>query len=132
MPAAQDWPKMTWVVDNRVESNPVPLSTLPLPPVEEYRDRGGRFGSHNIHENRPGPSFRSETLVFSTFFNGGLRGYDISNPYQPKEVATFVPDAPEGSRIPATQINDVHVDENGIVYAVERMTGGIHILALDL
>ncbi len=132
MPAAQDWPKMTWVLDNRVEGNPVPLSTLPLPPVEDYRDRGGRFGSHNIHENRPGPSFRSETLVFSTFFNGGLRGYDISNPYQPKEVATFVPDAPEGSRIPATQINDVHVDENGIVYAVERMAGGIHILELDL
>jgi len=132
MPAAQDWPKMTWVLDNRVEGNPVPLSTLPLPPVEDYRDRGGRFGSHNLHENRPGPSFRSETLVFSTFFNGGLRAYDISNPYQPKEVATFVPDAPEGSRIPATQINDVHVDENGIVYAVERMAGGIHILELDL
>lgn len=131
-PAAADWPKLTWIVDNRVETNPVSIGSMPMPPVEEFRDRGGRFGSHNLHENRPGPAFRSETLIFATFFNGGVRGFDISNPYQPREVASFVPDAPEGSRVPATQINDLYVDENGILYAAERMGGGIYILELDI
>ncbi len=131
-PEARDWPKLTFVVDNREETNPVPISTLPMPPVEEYRSRGGRYGSHNLHENRPGPAFRSDTIVFTTYFNGGVRVYDTANPYQPQEIGCFVPDAPEGSRVPATQINDVYVDENGIVYAAERLTGGIHILELDL
>lgn len=48
-----DWPKLTWVVDNRDETNPVPISTLPLPPVEVFGKRGGRYGSHNLHENPP-------------------------------------------------------------------------------
>lgn len=124
----QDWPKLTWVLDNRDERNPVSIATFPLPDVEEFRNRGGRYGSHNLHENRPGPSFRSDTIVFATFFNGGVRVFDISNPYRPEEIAYFVPEAQEGSRVPATQINDVYVDENGIVYAVERLAGGLHIL----
>ena len=31
-------------------------------------------------------------IVFGTFFNGGLRAFDLDNPYQPKEVAYFVPE----------------------------------------
>jgi hypothetical protein len=31
--------------------------------------------------------------VLGTFFKGGLRAYDISDPYQPKEVGIFVPPA---------------------------------------
>ena len=30
----KDWPKLTWVFDMRNEKNIVPISTLPLPPVE--------------------------------------------------------------------------------------------------
>lgn len=124
-----DWPKLTWVLDARNETNLVPISTLPMPPVETYARKGGRFGSHNLHENRPGEtSFRSDTFVFATFFNGGVRAYDTSNPLQPKEVASFVPSAPTGSRASAVQINDVFVDEKGIVYAVDRFAGGLYIL----
>ncbi|MCS0494751.1 hypothetical protein NVS89_06545 [Ancylobacter sp. MQZ15Z-1] len=125
----KDWPKLTWVVDARRETNLVPIATLPLPAVEEYGPRGGRYGSHNLHENRPGEvSFKSDTLIFGTYFNGGLRVHDLSNPLQPKEVAAFVPPAPAGSRVPAVQINDVFVDENMLVYAGERQTGGLYIL----
>ena len=53
---------------------------------------GGRYGAHNMWENRPGPAFHSSTLLFSTWFGGGLRVHDLSNPFQPKEVASFVPD----------------------------------------
>jgi hypothetical protein len=124
-----DWPKLTWVLDARNETNLVPISTLPMPPVDTFARKGGRFGSHNLHENRPGEtSFRSDTLVFATFFNGGVRVFDTSNPLQPKEVAGFVPPAPAGSRVGAAQINDVFVDENGIVYAVDRFGGGLYVL----
>ena len=41
------------------------------------------------------PSWQSEDIVLGTFFNGGLRAYDISNPYQPKEVGAFVPPPPK-------------------------------------
>lgn len=127
-----DWPKLTWVVDARREDNLVPIATLPLPPVEAYAQRGGRYGSHNLHENRPGDaSFRSDTLIFGTFFSGGLRAYDISNPLQPREVAAFVPPAPHNSRVSSVQINDVYVDDNAIVYAAERHTGGVYILEPD-
>ncbi|MDA0239201.1 MAG: hypothetical protein O3A84_04120 [Proteobacteria bacterium] len=82
-----DWPKLTWVVDARDESNLVPVSTLPIPHPDEFKDRGGRYGSHNLHENRPGPAFRSSNTIFATFFNGGVRAFDITNQYQPKEIA---------------------------------------------
>lgn len=130
--AAGDWPKLTWVVDARDESNLVPISTLPMPPVEEFRNRGGRYGSHNLHENRPGPAYRSNNIVFSTFFNGGVRVYDLTNPYQPQEIAYFIPEAPEGSRAGAVQINDVYVDENKVVYAVDRFAGGLYILEMEI
>ncbi len=130
--AGEDWPKLSWVVDIRDETNPVPISTLPMPPLEEFAGRGGRYGSHNLHENRPGPSYRSDTIVFATFFNGGLRVYDTSNPYRPEEIAFFIPEAPEGSRAGAVQINDVYVDENRIVYAVDRHTGGLYVLEMEI
>ncbi len=128
----QDWPKLTWVLDARKEDNLVPISTFPLPPVEDFGRRGGRYGSHNLHENRPGPAFRSSTIIFGTYFNGGVRVFDTSNPYQPKEIAYFVPKTPEGSRAGEIQINDVYVDENQLVYAVDRFAGGLYILEADI
>ena len=128
-----DWPKLVWVVDARNEKNPVPIGTFPSPPVEVFAKRGGRFGAHNLHENLPIPtSFRSETLIIGTFFNGGVRVFDTSNPYQVQEVAYFVPGAPKLSPSGAIQINDVFVDENRIVYAQDRFGGGLYILEMTI
>ena len=125
----EDWPKLTWVVDARVESNLVPVATLPLPPADAFIKRGGRYGSHNLHENLPGPcSFRSENVVFGTFFNGGVRAFDLSNPLQPKEAGYFVPGVPSLAPKGSAQINDVWVDENRLVYAVDRFGGGLYTL----
>jgi hypothetical protein len=99
--------------------------------MEDYAI-GGRYGAHNLHENRPGPSFVSSDLVFGTYFGGGLRVHDISDPLQPKEVASFIPDPPEGSPMKAAMINDVYVDENRLVYAVDRFAGGLYVLELTL
>ena len=35
--AGGDWPKLVWVVDVREETNPVPIATCPLPPLDESR-----------------------------------------------------------------------------------------------
>jgi hypothetical protein len=129
----KDWPKLVWVVDVRDETNPVPIATCPLPPVGEFAGRGGRYGAHNLHENRPAPgAWTSETLVVGTFFNGGVRVFDLSDPFRPEEVASYIPAPPRGSRAGAVQINDVFVDERGVVYAVDRFTGGLYVLELDL
>jgi hypothetical protein len=70
--------------------------------------------------------------VIGTFFNAGLRVYDLRDPYRPEEVAVFVPDAPPGSTLGAIQLNDVFVDDRAIVYTVDRLTGGLYVLELSL
>jgi hypothetical protein len=70
--------------------------------------------------------------VVGTFFNGGVRVYDVSDPFRPREVAYHVPAAPRGSRAGAIQINDVFVDERGIVYAVDRLAGGLYVLEMTI
>ena len=130
---AADWPKLMWIVDARVETNLVPIATLPLPPVEAFAKRGGRFGAHNIYENYPAAcAWRSDQIIVGTFFNGGVRVYDISNQYQPREIAYFVPGAPPLSPKGAIQMNDVYVDDRGIVYAVDRFSGGLYVLEMNI
>jgi hypothetical protein len=48
-----------------VPENPISISTLPISAEIDYAKKGGHFGPHNLHENRPG-SFVSETLIFAT------------------------------------------------------------------
>ena len=126
-----DYPKLVWLMDNRLETNPVIISTLPMQDTDDFFNRPGRYGAHNIHENRPGPlSLRSDTLVYATFFNAGIRVFDTTNPFQPQEVAYYIPQIPEGAD--ANGINDVHVDENGIMYVVDRLQGGLYILEMNI
>jgi len=130
--AGKDWPKLIWILDMRDEKSLVSISTCPMPPVEAFKDRGGRFGAHNIHENVALPTaWQSDQIVLGTFFNGGLRAYDISNAFQPKEVAAFVPPPPKGTPAGAVQLNDVFVDERQTVYTVDRHTGGLYTLEMD-
>ena len=128
-----DWPKLVWVVDVRSEAHPLPISTFPMPPAEAFTKRGGRFGAHNLHENLPLPtSFRSDTIIVGTFFNGGVRVFDTSDPYRVEEIAYYVPGAPRLSPAGAIQLNDVFVDDRQIVYTIDRFGGGLYILEMTL
>jgi hypothetical protein len=130
---AGDWPKLVWILDGRDERHLVSIGTLPMPPVDAFKSRGGRYGAHNLHENPPVPgAWKSENIVLGTFFNGGVRAYDLSDPYSPREIAYFVPQAPEGSKIGAVQINDVFVDDRGIVFTVDRHNGGLYALEMKV
>ena len=117
-------PHMIRIVDITDEAEPKVRSVCPTP-GEEFCLRGLRYGAHCLHENRPN-SYRSDTLIFASYFNAGLRVYDTSDPDVPTEVAHFIPSSPPDQT--ATQINDLFVDENLDIYVTDRVNGGVYIL----
>jgi hypothetical protein len=132
-PKAEDWPKLVWILDNHEETKPVPIATCPMPPLKTFARRGGRFGAHNLHENRPvRGAWRSERFVVGTFFNGGVRVFDLANPFRPVEVASAVPPPPRKSPARAIQLNDVFVDDRGVLFTVDRMIGGLYAYELKV
>jgi hypothetical protein len=74
---------------------------------------------------RPG-SFSDPDLVYLTYFGGGLRAYDISDPHNPVEVAYLVPAPPAGRN--SIQFNDVTATEDGLVYVTDRHGDGLYIV----
>ena len=64
--------------------------------------RSGTFGPHNLYENRPA-GFQSETTIFATYNNAGVRVFDIANQFAPRELASWVPPAPAKADRPAAQ-----------------------------
>ena len=128
-----DWPKLVWLLDARDEKNLVSIGTLPVSGVKPMLHKGGRCGAHNVHENQPAKgAWKSENIVLGTFFNAGVRAYDISDPYDPREVAHFIPETPAGSRTGTAQINDVFVDDRGVVFCVDRHAGGLYAVEMKL
>jgi hypothetical protein len=125
-----DWPKRNWVWDISNERHPYPLA--PFPPVPDQAalcKAGGRFGAHNIDMNRPIATSRTlVNTVVGSYFNGGVRAYSIADPAHPTEIGYVVPRAPPGNATHTIQINDVYVDENGLIYANDRFSGGLYII----
>lgn len=128
----EDGLKLIWVFDNRERSNPLSISTFPTPAEADYKAKQGHFGPHNIHENRPG-SFASSELIFATYQNAGIRVFDISNAFAPREVGALVPPQPaeimdrRPNRPRVIQSADVFVDARGLIYATDY-NAGLYIL----
>ncbi|HEV8019856.1 MAG TPA: hypothetical protein VGP41_01260 [Candidatus Lustribacter sp.] len=115
------------------EKHPVFLSVMPYAAnTAQLCARDGRYGAHNIFEDKPyGPTWKSDTTIVGSFFGGGVRVFDIRDPRNPKEAAYYVPAAPAGSEKHEIQINDVYVDDRGYIFGCDRFTGGLYILASD-
>ena len=124
----EDGLKLIWIFDNRVPANPVSVSTFPTPAEADYAAKGGHFGPHNLHENRPG-SFVSSELIFTTYQNAGVRVFDIRDQYRPSEVGAWVPPAParmmdhRPKRDRVIQSADVFVDSGGLIYSTDYNAG---------
>lgn len=116
-----------WVVDVSDETKPSVISRFPVPDGARH-DEGIRWGPHNLHEMRPG-TFEDPNLVFLTYFGGGIRVYDLTDPSQPEEVAHHVPPAPAGRD--SIQFNDVTVAEDGLIYVSDRHGDGLYVLELE-
>jgi len=55
--------------------------------------------------------------------------YDLADPARPAEVAHWIPEPPAGQAVP--QINDLFVDGDGLVWATDRIGGGLYVLRPD-
>ena len=134
----QEEQKRIWLVDAREPSRPASFATLPLPEElpgqPRWSEKGGRFGPHNLHENRSG-AFQSETVLFNAFFNAGLRVYDIRDPFRPREVAWFIPPDPERMHDPRPNApktissQDVYVDDRGYCFITDY-NAGLYVVEL--
>jgi len=86
-------PYMMDVADPR---NPKIIGFFPRPaapldaPYTDFCFARGRFGSHNT-QCWLAPGTSNPAIVVVTWFNAGVRVFDISDPSAPKEVAWFVP-----------------------------------------
>lgn len=118
---------MVRIVDVTNERAPFVRSICPVP-EGDFCERGLRFGAHCLHENRPN-SYRSQDLLFVTYFNAGLRVYDTSDADEPVEVGHWIPECPPNQL--AAQINDVYVSDDLTVYTTDRINGGVYILEPD-
>ena len=125
------------LIDLSDETRPRAMSILPTPvpsesaPFRSYAQRGGKFGPHNIHiPNHQANYATVGNLLHLTYFAGGLRTYDISDPYQPREVGYFVPGDPTERLgrpyLPTNlvpQFEDILIDSRGYIYIGDRNYG---------
>jgi hypothetical protein len=104
-----------WIVDITDEAHPVPISTWTVPHDKPF-DPLCWFGAHQPQETVNG------NIILVTWFGGGLRAVDISNPYRPEEIDSFMPAPGTGQTI--VQSNDVFVDKaRGLVFLIDRLNG---------
>ena len=111
-------PAFLWLVDITDEKHPAPFASYQVPGIDGSPQRDFT-GCHQPVEDIRG----SEVPV--AWFAYGMRVLDIANPHAPREVASFVPDVPQGADRVCS--NDVFVDSRGLIYLVDRARG-VHIL----
>ena len=134
----KDAPRLVWLMDIRAENNPMVIGTAPYHATDgELCKRGGRFGAHNLHPNFPSStSANLKNTTVASWFNGGVRIFHIVDgpagvanaPAHLDEIGYYTPAAPPRNPHGVTQINHAIVDENGLIYANDRFTGGLYIL----
>ena len=107
-------PAFVWMVDITDETRPVPISTY-APAASAGIAPGNQYGAHQpaeqVYDNK----------MFVTWFSGGLRVIDISNPYSPAEIGYYVPEPGRGQK--TVKSNDVFRAENGLLYLIDRLDG---------
>lgn len=129
-----DMHQMVYIVDITDPAHPIPISTFHVPEKKgNFCERGGRFGAHSTQWNIKETNYRGR-IIWVSYFNAGVRGVDIRNPYKPKEVAYYIPrttanTTPRNGKI-AIQTNNLDVDDRGYIYAFDRANTGMHILAV--
>jgi hypothetical protein len=132
------------------EQHPQSVSTMQVfedSAKPDYCSRGTRFGPHSCNEvlaHVPSTFFAPDfgKLTFISWFDGGARAFDIRDPYHPKDVAHYVPavtplpfgeqppNIVDGVQYSDVSVNNLEVDSNGIIYAVDRIGYGLNILML--
>jgi hypothetical protein len=108
-------PLRTWDVTDParpklLQSYFLPESATPYPADKV------RFGTHQLRER-----VDDDNLIYVTWFAGGLRIFDISDPANPAERAYFIPKPGDG--VPAPLTNDVFKDSRGLLWVTDKERG---------
>lgn len=103
-----------WVVDISEETRPIPISTYSVP-YDRAANPGIQFGAHQPAEQV------YDNVLYVTWFSGGLRAVDISDPYIPREVGYYVPLPGQGQK--TVKSNDVFRRDDGLLFLVDRLNG---------
>jgi hypothetical protein len=124
------------IVDISDPREPVLLSLFPEPippdgaPYADFTTRGGWRGPHNINHHQHHPDVQKQgDLFYIAHFNAGLRIYDVSNKWLPREVGYFLPPEPTRRYGPlpedklVLQTEDVVVDRRGFIYISDKNQG---------
>jgi hypothetical protein len=126
---------LTAMVDIKNPARPRLISILPVPvppaskPYKTFCAKGARFGPHNTNTLQHLPDVEKQgDLIYLTYFNAGLRIFDIKEPYLPKETGWFIPPTPTKriGPIPTpleSQVEDVLVDTRGNIYITDKQWG---------
>lgn len=137
------------MVDIADPADPTLISTFPYPeipagyPFKNFNEIPGLgappFGPHNLHEPHYHPALEDRNdRIYCAYFHAGLRVYDISDPFVPKEIAYYIPPDPDkwafnndaGDLFPGPNIattEDVIVDDRGNIF-VDTMQQGLYVL----
>lgn len=142
-------PHLAFLLDITNEATPWPISTFRVPENPgDFCGKGGRFGAHSVAESFY-PPYYGKLAIFS-WFNAGVRVWDIRDPFAVQEVAYFIPApdkdtmsfCPDGVSHPdgdpkitsacqkVIETNNVEVDDRGFIYIADRAGTGMHILKL--
>lgn len=131
----------TFLIDITEEDKPMGISSFQVPDSEgDFCNRGGRFGPHASNDNMASVFYKNTLLL--SYFNAGVRAVDIRDPFNPRQIAYYIPAITEntdercvergGEREckTAIQTNNVNYDARGFIYALDRANTGLHILEL--
>jgi hypothetical protein len=132
------------IVDISDPAAPTLVSQFPNPQIPadasfgNYLAKGGPIGWHNFHQSQGHPDLEDrEDRQYSTNFNAGVRVWDISDIYNVREIASYIPKDPEKNAWPIPDMlsrsaicanpQDLLVDKRGYIYVTDS-NGGLSIL----
>jgi hypothetical protein len=108
-------PLRTWDVSDPIRPKLLHSYYLPESATPYPADKV-RFGTHQLREK-----VDQDNLLYVTWFAGGLRIIDISDPAGPKERGYFIPKPGDGVAAPLT--NDVFKDRRGLLWVTDKERG---------
>lgn len=140
---------MLGIVELTDPSHPTLIAQCPYPEMPEGFTHGTNFniidglrvpfGPHNMFDAfGPDVYEKRDDRIYNAYFQAGLRVFDVSDPFVPKEIAYFLPPDPkerlissENGRTAAGPLvavtEDVLVDDRGYIY-VDTFNDGVYIV----
>jgi len=113
-------------------ANLVQLSTYRLPHVDDDFDFStGQFvcrpGTQSIYV--PWFDYRSASLFYQSWYDQGLRAWDISNPFLPREIGYFLSPRYAAPGRVDRQTREAYQDpDSGLIYVPDANGGGLTVL----